>query len=230
MATIKLGATVSDIRGSIGGTTFSRNGGGAYAKARIKGTNPNTAAQQLVRSIISGMIGFWAALTAQVRTDWGVYASQVPFINRLGDSINLSGYNMFCRTKALLELIGGTMPAAAPTTFTLAPSDPSIAITPDASSANASIVFSEALGWNAEVGGYMVCYQGKPQNASKTSYSGQYKYAGKLSGAATPLESPQVMALPYTMAAGQKCFMQFRIVRADGRVSSPFRAVGTVQA
>jgi hypothetical protein len=230
MASIKLGSVVSDIRGSIGGTVYSRNGGGAYAKARIKGTDPKTAKQQVVRSIMSGLIGTWAALTSTVRGNWGVYAREVPLINRLGDSINISGYNMWCRTKAISELIGVAAPAAAPTVMYLAEGDPSIAITPDASSSNVSIVFDNTLPWAGEVGGYLLCYQGLPQPPTRNSYSGPYLYAAKVSGAATPPTSPQVVALPYTMAAGQKCFMQFRTMRADGRLSSPFRVSGIVQA
>jgi hypothetical protein len=230
MATIKLGAIASDIRGSIGGTVFSRNGGGAYAKARTKGTDPNTPAQQVVRSIMSGIIGAWAVLSSTVRANWGVYARQVPFINRLGDSINLSGYNMYCRTKAIFELIGATVPAAAPTVMYLAESDPSVVITPDASSTNVSIAFDNALAWANEVGGYLLCYQGLPQPPTRNTYSGPYLYSGKVAGAGTPPTTPQVIALPYTMAAGQKCFMQFRTVRADGRVSAPFRISGLVVA
>lgn len=230
MATIKLGAIASDIRGSIGGTVFSRNGGGAYAKGRTKGTDPKTALQQVVRGIMSGMIQAWALLSAAVRADWGVYARQVPFINRLGDAINLSGYNMYVRTKSICELIGVAMPAAAPTVMYLAETDPTIVITPDASSKNVSIAFDNTVPWAGEIGGYLLCYQGLPQSSTRNSYSGPYLYAGKVSGAVVPPTSPATVALPYTMAAGQKCFMQFRTMRADGRLSSPFRVVGTVQA
>jgi len=230
MATIKLGAIASDIRGSIGGTVFSRNGGGAYAKGRTKGTDPKTALQQVVRSIMSGMIGGWAALTAAVRADWAVYARQVPFLNRLGDAINLSGYNMYTRTKAICELIGVAMPAEAPTVMYLAEADPSVVITPDASSQNVSIAFDNTLPWAGEVGGYLLAYQGLPQPPTRNSYSGPFLYSGKVSGAGTPPTSPQVVTLPYTMAAGQKCFMQFRTMRADGRLSAPFRISGTVQS
>lgn len=228
MATIKLGSIASDIRGSIGGTVFSRNGGGAYAKQRTKGTDPRTSLQQHVRSIMSGMIGYWAALTQSVRDDWAVYARQVPFINRLGDAINLSGYNMYCRTRSICELIGVATPAAAPTVMYLAESDPSVSIAPDASEQNVDITFDNTLPWASEVGGYLLAYQGLPQPATRNSYSGPYLYAGKVDGAESAPTSPATVALPYTMAAGQKCFMQFRIMRADGRLSSPFRSIGTV--
>lgn len=230
MATIKLGALVSDIRGSIGGTVYSRNGGGPYAKARIKGTNPNSAGQQLVRSIVSAFYAAWAALAAGVRTDWQTYASNVTLINRLGDAINVSGYNMYCRTKALCDRLSLAMPAAAPTVMTLAEQDPTIAITPDASDDNISVAFDNTLGWAGEVGGVLIAYQGLPQNATVNSYNGPFKIMGSVAGAVVPPASPNVMPSLYTMAAGQKCFMQFRIMRADGRLSNPFRTTGTVVA
>jgi hypothetical protein len=222
MASIKLGSIASDIRGSIGGTVFSRNGGGAYAKQRIKGTNPSSTAQQFVRSIISSMYAAWAALSDPVRTGWATYASNVTLVNRLGDAINVSGYNMYCRTRAVCELLGVSMPSVAPATMTLAEQDPTIAVVANGVSDLLSIAFDNALGWANEVGGYLLCYQSKPVNATINNYTGQYKYAGVISGAASPPSSPAVIASLYNLTAGQKCFMQFRILRADGRLSTPF--------
>lgn len=230
MATIKLGATVSDIRGSIGGTVFSRNGGGAYARQRVKGTNPNTTKQQVVRAIMSTMSLAWLALSGTVRTAWNTYAKNVSMVNRLGDTINISGWNMYCRTKAVIELIGGTMPAAAPTVMSLAEEDPTVAIAPDASESNIDVSFDDGSPWASEVGGHLLCYQGLPQNPSINSYDGPFVYAGKIDGALTPPTSPATINSLYTIATGQKCFMQFRILRADGRLSNPFRATGTVSA
>lgn len=230
MATIKLGGNISDIRGSIGGTVYSRNRGGAYAKQRVKGTNPNTARQNVVRAIMSSMYTAWAALTATVRNNWAAYAAAVPFMNRLGDTINLTGYNMYTRTKAIFDLIGETMPAAAPTVLTLPAQDPTVAITPDVSDNNISVAFDDSAAWAAETGGHMVVYQSPPQNPTINSYDGPFTYAGKIDGAVVPVSSPAVVTSLYTMAAGQKVFCQFRIVRADGRVSNPFRCVGTAAA
>lgn len=230
MASIKLGSIVSDIRGSIGGTVFSRNGGGAYAKQRTKPTDPNTSGQQLMRAITSSMYAAWAALTAAVRTDWGTYASNVTLVNRLGDVINVSAYNMYCRTRAIIQRLGMTMPAAAPTVMTLAEQDPAAVVTPDASGKTLSVAFNNTLGWAGEIGGTLIVYQGLPQNGSVNTYNGQYKIIGSVAGAVTPPASPSVMPSLYAMAAGQKCPIQFRILRADGRLSTPFRTLPTVVA
>jgi len=230
MASVKLGPAISDIRGSIGGTVFSRNGGGAYAKARIKGTNPNTAAQQTVRAIISSMFAAWTALTGAVRTGWATYAANVNMVNRLGDVINLSGYNMYTRTRALFEMIGQAMPATAPSVMALAEQDGSVVATPSAADGTISVAFDNTLGWAGEVGGNLLVYCSRPQNATVNSFSGPYKYVGMVDGAVIPPTSPVEVASGYTLVAGQKVFMQYRIVRADGRVSTPFRGSGIVGA
>ena len=230
MASIKLGAIASDIRGSIGGTVFSRNGGGAYAKQRVCPTNPNTAGQGIVRAIMSSMYAAWALLTAAIRGDWALYATNVTLPNRLGDQINLSGYNMFTRTKAVCDLIGVAVPAVAPSVMSLAEQDPTIAITPSETGGDIDVAYDNTLGWAGEVGGHLLCYQGLPQNATVNSYDGPFKYAGKEDGAVIPPTSPAAITSLYTITEGQKCFMQFRILRADGRLSTPFRGSALVGA
>ena len=230
MASIKLGALASDIRGSVGGTVFSRNNGGAYAKQRTKGTDPNTSGQQVMRSIMASMFTLWSAVTAAIRADWAVYAQNVTMVNRLGDAINVSGYNMYARTRSIMDRLGLTMVTAAPTVMTLAEQDNTVAVTPSEGSQNLSIAFDDTLGWANEVGGKMIVYQGLPQNPAVNSYKGPYKIIGTVDGAATPPTSPATTAVLHTIATGQKCPVQFRILRADGRLSEPFRLLATVGA
>lgn len=230
MASIKLGAIASDIRGSIGGTVFSRNGGGAYAKQRVCPTNPNSTAQQVVRAICSAFWSAWAALSAAVRTDWGTYAANVTMVNRLGDAINVSGYNMYCRTRAVMIRVGKAMVAAAPTVMALAEQDATIAITPSVATQKISVAFDNALPWANEADGNLLCYQGIPQNPTVNSYDGPFNYVSRIESAGIPSASPSLVDSKYTIALGQKCFMQFRILRADGRLSSPFRGSALVGA
>ena len=230
MASIKLGPLVSDIRGSIGGTVLSRNNGGAYAKARVCPVNPNSAAQQVVRSIMASMFTFWSALSAGVRTAWGVYAANVSMVNRLGDVINCTGYNMYARTRAVCQRIGIAIPAAAPTIFTLAEQDSSVGATPSAGTNTLGIIFDNTLGWANEIGGWLIVYQGLPQNPAVTSYKGPYRLVNSIAGAVIPPTSPEPIVSMYTLTVGQKCPLQFRIIRADGRLSSTFRVLSTVGA
>jgi hypothetical protein len=230
MASIKLGSLASDIRGSIGGTVFSRNGGGAYAKQRTKGTNPNSSGQQVMRSIMATMFTMWSALTAAVRTNWATYAANVSMINRLGDSINVTGYNMYARTRAIMDRLGMNMVVAAPTVMTLAEQDSTVAVTPSVAGQTLSVAFDEDLPWALEVGGTLIAYQGLPQNPAVNSYKGPYRIMGSVAGSVEGASSPASLPVLYTIALGQKCPMQFRILRADGRLSEPFRTLPTVGA
>jgi hypothetical protein len=96
MATIKFGASISDARGSVGGTVFSRNTGGAYTRQRVAPINRNTPKQTVVRQNFAGNSKMWSAtLTADQRQAWTLFAQANPVPNRLGDSIILSGLAMF---------------------------------------------------------------------------------------------------------------------------------------
>jgi len=88
-----LGAT--DIRGTTGGTTFSKNRGGAYVRRRVVGTNPQTPAQTSVRNEFGTLSQAWRTIS-QVRRDTWINATiQFPRLNKLGDTFHLSGLNLF---------------------------------------------------------------------------------------------------------------------------------------
>lgn len=119
MATIKLGPIVSEIRGLLGGTIFSRNGAGAYAKQFTKPTNPMTPAQQAIRALLSTVSGRWTAnLSDAEREAWIEAAPTFPLINKVGEVYFLSGkglHDMLNLTKAVIgEAFITSPPAQAP--------------------------------------------------------------------------------------------------------------------
>ncbi|KKL73251.1 hypothetical protein LCGC14_2076760, partial [marine sediment metagenome] len=63
MAIITPGPTVAAISGSIGGTVYSRNRGGAYIRNRAIPVDPNTSFQINVRAILAAQSQNWADLT-----------------------------------------------------------------------------------------------------------------------------------------------------------------------
>lgn len=99
MAIIKLGSTVTGIRGSIGSVTYSAAKGGPYARAWGKGTNPRAAAQMSVRGNLGGLGAVWQGMTAGDRAGWDAYAATnpEPTYNSLGEPVSLSGWGYFCR-------------------------------------------------------------------------------------------------------------------------------------
>jgi len=215
--------------GSLGGIVFSRNKGGAYVRARAIPTNPNTAQQVVVRQAVGNLANLWSnTLTAAQRAAWKNYADNVPVVNALGDSIILTGLNMYTRSNVPIIQAGLTRVDAAPTVFNLGDyTEPSIAI--DATDDEIDVTFDNTDAWANEDDAAMLVYASRPVAASINYFKGPYRYAGKIDGdGATPPTSPAAISLPWAVEAGQKVFAKIAVVRADGRLSYPFRggAVG----
>lgn len=119
MATIKLGSFVTDIRGSIGGTIYSRNANASYAKNFTKPTNPDTTAQQVVRGIFSQIAQAWRSLTDSERESWITAAalSEFSYTNKVGENSFYTGSQLYMK-------LNGNLLQANPTAtpFTTAPS------------------------------------------------------------------------------------------------------------
>jgi len=225
MALIKFGAGVVQMAGKIAGTVFARNRYGSYARAGTKPTNPNTEAQSQVRAIIGTLNSYWqSTLTEAQRIAWGAYANNVPMVNRLGETQNFSGYNHFCRTNAARLNAGLTVLEDAPTTYSLGEQDPTFDVVADVSDNKIKPAFDNTMAWAHENGGYLLIYQGQPCAATRNYFGGPFRYIGKIAGSSTtPPTSPGSLDPYFTLVEGHKQFVQARILRADGRLSSPFR-------
>lgn len=232
MALVKLGGGVADIRGSIGGTTFSRTRYGAIARNRTIPVDPGSAAQTKIRSIASTVRNAWFnTLTAAQRTAWDTYAAGVQMTNRLGEVVNLTGWNHFCRSNMALLYNDKSLVAAGPTELSLPAQDPALAVSGSAASGDLTITFDDTMAWCDEDDAHMIIYCSRGQNTTVNFFKGPYLVAGTIDGdSVTPPTSTETVASPYTLINGQKVFIMARIVRADGRLSEPFRVSGSVGA
>lgn len=107
MALLTLGAIVTEARGSIGGTVFSRNKGGAYARARVVPINRNTPAQSLVRANFGSNSKVWTGLmSASERAAWTAFAAANQLTNILGAPITVSGMAMSMKLNQVLAQVG----------------------------------------------------------------------------------------------------------------------------
>lgn len=228
---IKFGGIVTQGSGSQGGTTFARNRYGSYTRNRTKPVNPRSDRQNNIRAILASLKQSWLNdCSPAERTSWNLYASSVSWLNKLGDTIHLSGYNHFCRTNAAVLNAGLILKEAGPTIFTLGETDPSLAAVVTADDQLVSVTFDAGLGWAAEVGGKLLVYMGTPQNAGVNFFNGPWRYADKISGAVSPPASPQTVACPFAVVTGQKVWVQCRILRLDGRLSVPFQVSVSVSS
>jgi hypothetical protein len=103
---VKFGALVVDGRGKIGGHVMSKNRSGAYMRTKVTPTNPNTAAQSAVRSILTGLSQAWRGLTQAQRNAWNGAVSSFATTDIFGDIKNPSGINLYVKLNANLAEIG----------------------------------------------------------------------------------------------------------------------------
>jgi len=217
--------------GSVGATTYAKNRFGMYARQRVVPVNPNTERQVQARSRMSLLTNLWnTTLTPAERDGWNSYAANVPMLNRLGQTIYVTGFNMYIRTNSLVLQAGLTRVDTPPGLFLKGESDPTFAITVSEATQLISVAFDNALDWAGEVGGALMVFAGSPVMTALNFFGGPWKYAGKVVGAVVPPTSPVTIACPQQVLEDQKLWVQARVVRADGRVSDPFSGSCSVGA
>lgn len=221
------GALISEMSGSLGGITASHNRGGYYLRQRVIPVNPGSPQQVEMRSFMSDLTSAWLdTLTQAQRDGWDNYALQVPISDALGEPRNIGGIAQYIRSNSPRLQAGLTTVDDAPSIFNLgtytAPTIDSIT-----APAGADIAFTAGDAWVDEDGAAMTILASRGVNPTVNYFKGPYRFAGIIAGdATTPPTSPATIVLPFPVVAGQKVFFQFRVTRADGRITSPFRLGG----
>jgi len=225
MALVKFGGGIIQMAGSIAGNTFARNRSGNYARAKTKPVNPNSDRQQAVRAAIAELTARWSQIvTAVQRTAWNLYADNVAMKNRLGETIHLSGFNHYIRSNSILARHGLTLVDAGPVIFELPAQDPEFRIAASEATQHIVHTFDDTADWCSEDDAYMFCFQGQPQNPQRNFFAGPWRQLGSAIGSSgAPIASPHDVVVQYNIAEGQHQWGYARIIRADGRLSEPFR-------
>lgn len=224
---IRFGNGITDGRGSMGGNTVSKNRYGHYMKARTTPVNPQSSRQSAIRAIWALVSTLWRTLASQANRDaWAVFASNVPTVNKLGESISLSGFNQFQKSNVAAKNAGLPEIAAAPVIFTLPGEDPLYATGIDAGTGKISVTFDDTREWVDEDDAGMIIEVGIPQDDSVEFFNGPWRHAGVLLGdAITPITTPDAtLDVPFEVGDGQKVWTRAKIIRADGRLSDWFRS------
>ena len=85
--------------GSIGSTTFQRGRFGNLARSRTKPVDPNSPRQQAVKINMSLASAEWDTLSAAQVDAWNSYGANTPTTGPKGNQINLTGRDMFMRSR-----------------------------------------------------------------------------------------------------------------------------------
>lgn len=215
-----LSALITTGSGSLKGITASHNRGGQYLRGRVIPTNPNTSQQQAVRNALSTLqVRFANVLTAAQRTAWQTYGVNTPITDALGNSIVLTGQQMYVKCNTIRLQSGLSVIDAGPSTSGLISLTLPVA-TIAASGTTASVAFSNTDSWATASGGALLVYSSRLISPTVNFFKGPYRYAGKVLGAATPPTTPAVITLPFPIGAtGTKMGFRYVAVGLDGRPS-----------
>lgn len=114
MAKFTPGAIISEIRGTIASTTFSKNASGAIIRNRVTPINRNTTAQSNQRQIFANISSSWRGLTQAQRDSWIEATPDFPYQDSLGQTKFLTGAQLFQKLNLNIIQLGGTMIEEAP--------------------------------------------------------------------------------------------------------------------
>ncbi len=224
-------ALATDLSGSIGGLTASRNRGGQYFRARVVPVNPATVFQMAVRGFVAQLTNAWLGiLTLAQRQAWDAYALEIQIPNALGDPRNVSGIAMYVRSnvprlQAGLARVDDGPPIDGLGLSTNPAFDNFVAAATTFDVTFGTGIFDDP--WANETGSAMLVLASRARNASINFFKGPYRFAGLIAGDDTIAPtSPQTFTSPFPFAVGQRVFIQTRVSRRDGRLNLPFRGFG----
>lgn len=181
MAKIKLGALAQDVRGSVAGTTFSRNRYGSIARQKVSPVQPRTTRQLAQRAIFTSGSQAWRTLTALVMGQWATFAANHPIVDVFGDAQTLSANAAYTRIYA--NAVTGGLPA---------PTDPPVDVTPGPLMTSAPAVGSTGIVTvtftdNPVVDDVYLVYTTHGKSPGASFVNSDYRLAGVIVGAATTL-------------------------------------------
>lgn len=205
--------------GKEGGIVYSHNRYGSYTRQRIIPTNPASSFQNAVRAAFEALANYWTnTLTPAERAAWDTYAANVTMTNRLSLAINITGMSMFVRNNTPRLLLGLSVKAAAPTTFTLgAIHQPAVGAIVVGPPSTVSITPNVTDDWYLNAAGRGYVLFSRPQDPSINFCKGPFRRS------VTPLVGlggAVVMSLPFNVVAGQKIFAQMRGIGDDSKLSA----------
>jgi len=106
MAVIQYTALIAQIRGSLGGSTLSKSKNGFTISKKPAPRQLKSMAQRAVINGFATNAISWNSLSGTDRTNWATLASASPQYNRIGDLVNMTGYNFYILVSQLLQPTG----------------------------------------------------------------------------------------------------------------------------
>ena len=229
MAKIKWGLVVTDGRGKLGGQVLSKNRAGSYVRTKVTPSNPQTVAQNLVRSRLTGFSQGWRGLTEAARNSWNAAVGSFPKNNVFGDSVTLSGAQLYIGLNAQLAAAGQTAIGTPPV-----PTGAAALLTLSGAASLGGTSFDVTFTPDPVPSGMTMIIEATAQvSAGKSNLKSLYRQiATEAAAAASPSDIYAAYIAKFgTLIVGQKVGLRAKLVNnTTGEVSGALTAVVIVAA
>jgi hypothetical protein len=121
MAKVQPSAMVGDARGKIGGHVHTKNRFGMVVRKKVSPVQPRSGPQRVVRSGFTQASKDWTALlTNSQRAAWDSFARNNPVKDVFGNTVILTGHQMYVRLNRVIVRAGGTAIDVPPLSLSIA--------------------------------------------------------------------------------------------------------------
>ena len=206
--------------GSQADTTSSKNRFGQYTRNRRSPVNVNSPAQRQTRANLSNATKLWAGLTDAAREAWKSYAAQHPRVDSLGQTITLTGHQMFVSVCNIVATCFGGSVVAVPNLPT-----PSLLGLNLTTTSVTDVSISITVGSPDEIDAIVV--RTSPPMSAGRSFNGDMRIVAVKTAVATGgivLATAALVNKWGSLSAGQKFFISATPVMLDGTVGSDVTA------
>lgn len=204
--------------GSIAGTTHSHNRAGQYTRNRRKPVQPiGTGRRAFMRAAFGSASSWWASVSPSDQGAWTTYADSHPVVDRLGQTIKLTGQQMYVAVNAqLVNVNSGRSDVVPSTSVTIPPG-----ITAFTAVAATGVV-TLTLDGTGDSDDYILVAFARPTSAGVSFVSNFWQQQVLPADTATPvLVGPAIIAQFGTLASGNKLFVKLTPVNNTGVTGVP---------
>jgi len=218
MATVQLGAIITKIAGSIGGTNFRRHRASTVISNKTSGGSKNKLRNNPRLSQLTKVIQGWSSLSVSDRSAWNTQSSNFQFPDKFGNMKNLTGRQLYIKLNTQ-AIVGGLLGVNVNTLSSTTPAMTNVSVSTYTTS---SIVGS--VGGTTVAGSLLVSYEYLFNDAIAPTFKRRKVYSalvlnplGSFSGASNILDFyPKAVAgdkfriyLQTINASGFKSAMQY---------------------
>jgi hypothetical protein len=106
MTKVKFSALMSEMRGKLNGSVFTKNRYGMALRNKVTPVNRNTPDQSKIKALFTSFNQKWRTLTEDQQKAWNAAVQDFKRTNIFGDSFTPSGMNLYTELNTSLAVIG----------------------------------------------------------------------------------------------------------------------------